>query len=149
MHSFIVVELWENASIGIIADEKGEVHLLFFIYPIQGTHKLCPLITASCASYLLKHGADGAASYRLRLEPLGHLTIALDRTALVALLNTLKHRCHEAIFGSVHTESKHGYVSPEVVVLVQPFFVVIVQMGNRMNRTVLYPHGETQASDPC
>ena len=94
----------------------------------------------------IKNVANGAASYILRLEPLGHLTIALDRTALVALLNTLKQRCHEAIFGSVHIESKHGYVSPEVVVLVQPF-VVIVQMGNRMNRSEFSTPSETQASD--
>lgn len=131
MHSFVVVEVRRDAAVCIIAKQKEAACSPLLRLSHTDEHILSPLLIVSSARYLPNDRAQETAFYRLRVEPLGHLTVVVDQAALISLLNTLKERCVAVVSTFGHIDRRGSHVPSEVAVVVQPF-AVVVRLGGRM-----------------
>lgn len=131
IHSYFVAKVLEDAVVGI--DKGGAPSPLLRLSDAGAQDSNEPLLLATCARYLLANGTEGSAFYKLRVEPLGHLTVFLDQVALLSFFHALKERCLAGTSGHTGSGGSDGAASPQVATLVQPF-AVVVQLGGRFAR---------------
>ena len=128
---YFVAKVLEDAVVGI--DKGGAPSPLLRLSDAGAQDSNEPLLLATCARYLLANSTEGSAFHKLRVEPLGHLTVFLDQVALLSFFHALKERCLAGTSGHTGSGGSDGAPSPQVATLVQPF-AVVVQLGGRFAR---------------